>query len=130
MINELKTAHTTVSLTDFAFSILDKVAQGDYTKWSIVYDISNKKISFKTADYKNVKSFSFGAFDFACSANSLMFGMNQAASGEIAGRFIVQDKQVKRAITEKAVMESRQYVNISEADKKTLLEFEDGVRCN
>jgi hypothetical protein len=27
---------------DYAFSILKKVSQGAFTKWSIVYDISNR----------------------------------------------------------------------------------------
>jgi choloylglycine hydrolase len=129
MINEYKSHDKKVALTDYAFSILDKVAQGDFTKWSIVYDISNKKILFKTADFKAIKTCSFTAFDFSCSSPPKMFDMNQAGSGDITGDFIVPDKKIKEAAINKAVRESSQYVTISEADKKPLMEFEDSIRC-
>lgn len=129
MIKELKAGKSKSSLTDQAFSILDKVAQGDYTKWSIAYDISNKKVYFKTADYKNIKSFSFNSFDFACDAPRKMFDMNQEAENDISGKFILPDKEIKRAALNKAVSEGSKYVTISEAEKKLLLEFEETVKC-
>ena len=129
MLTELNTTETTLPLTDYAFSILDKVSQGNFTKWSIVYDISNKKIHFKTADFKNVKSFSFAAFDFACSAAPKMFNMNQAARGDVTTHFILPDKKVKNAAAIKAIAESKEYVTISEAEKKIILEYEDAIKC-
>lgn len=130
MVNELKTSGTKLPLDEYAFSILDKVAQGDYTKWSIFYDISNKSVYFKTADFKSVKTFSFSAFDFACSAPSKMFDMNQPGLGDITASFILPDKKVKRVALEKAIKESSQYVTLTEADKKLLMEFEESVICD
>lgn len=130
MVTELKTTAENVSLTGYAFSILDKVAQGDYTKWSIVYDVSNKNILFKTAGFKPIKSFSFAAFDFSCSTSPKMFDMNQPGNGDIASQFIPADKKIKQAVIAKAIRESSEYVTISEAEKKTLMEFEEGIRCN
>lgn len=130
MVNDLKTVDTKLSLTDYAFSILDEVAQGDFTKWSIVYDIRNKKIHFKTNDFKNIKTFSFAPFDFSCNTTSKMFDMNQVAAGDISNYFILPDKKVKSAVIERAVKESSQYVTITDAEKKLLLEFEDGIKCN
>ncbi len=130
MVNDLKTSDTKLPLHDYAFSILEKVAQGDFTKWSIVYDISNKKVYFKTADYRSVKTFSFSAFDFACNVPPKMFDMNQAGQGDITASFVLPDKKIKRAALEKATRESSQYVTISEGEKKLLLEFEEGVKCD
>lgn len=128
MVNNLTTA-ANASLTDYAFSILDKVSQGDYTKWSIVYDISNKKVLFKTAGFKTVKSFSFAAFDFTCNAAPKMFDMNQAGKGDISNSFILPDKTIKEASIDRAIRESSQYVTISEAEKEILMKFEDGIKC-
>ena len=36
------------SLVDYSFTILDAVKMNNYTKWSIVYDIENLKIYFKS----------------------------------------------------------------------------------
>lgn len=129
MVNNLKTTDINIPLTDYAFTILDKVSQGDFTKWSIVYDINNKKVLFKTADFKTVKSFSFAAFDFSCSTTPKMFDMNQAGKGDISPYFILPDKKIKEAAIDRAITESSQYVTITEAEKKILMEFEDGVKC-
>ena len=129
MVTEFKTSDTKLPLHEYAFSILDKVAQGDFTKWSIVYDIKNKTVFFRTADFKSIKTFSFSAFDFACTTPSKMFDMNQIGSGDITSSFLLPDKNVKRAALEKAVRESSGYVNISESEKKLLLDYEDSVKC-
>jgi choloylglycine hydrolase len=129
MVHELKTSDTKLPLHDYAFSILDKVAQGNFTKWSIVYDITIKTVYFKTADFASVKTFSFSAFDFACSVPAKMFDMNQAGRGDVAASFILPDKKIKQAALEKATRESSQYVSISEAEKKLLLEFEESIHC-
>ncbi len=55
MIQQYKQAKTTTPLVDYSFYILDKVAQGSFTKWSIVYDITNKKIYFRTSDSSAAK---------------------------------------------------------------------------
>ncbi len=129
MLNEFQNSPSSAGLTDYAFHILDKVGQGDYTKWSIVYDISNKKINFKTADFKTIKSFSFTAFDFSCTTTPKMFDMNQKAAGDISANFILPNKKVKVAAINKAVTESSQYITITDAEKKLLVEYEDGIKC-
>lgn len=50
-----------------AFTILDEVAirkGGFKTQWSIVYDLGNKLIYFKTANQKNIKEIGFNNLDF------------------------------------------------------------------
>ena len=51
--------NTKQSLVPYAFDILNSVSQGTHTKWSIVYDISNKQIHFKTADFQQEKPYTF-----------------------------------------------------------------------
>jgi choloylglycine hydrolase len=119
-----------IPVTDYAFSILDKVAQGNFTKWSIVYDISNKKIYFKTASNKEIKQVQFSAFDLACNKPAKMFNMNQEGSGDISSRFILPDKKIKEQVLHQAVTESSDRVNITKKEEESLLGFEDGIKCN
>lgn len=129
MVEQFKRTDVDMLLTDFAFSILDKVAQGSFTKWSIVYDITDKMIHFKTADNKLIKTIQFAAFDFDCSQPAKMFHMNQAGSGDVSRRFILPDKQIKRRVMDQAITESSSRVSISKREEEELLGFEYGIHC-
>jgi choloylglycine hydrolase len=51
---------------EYAFVILDSVAQENNTQWSIVYDISNLVIRYKSALNNNVQDIQLADFDFSC----------------------------------------------------------------
>ncbi len=129
MVKKVSTIPDNMQLTDYAFSILDKVSQGDYTKWSIVYDISGKKILFKTQSHKSIKSISLSDFDFSCKATPRMFNMNQQAVGNITNNFTKKDDKLERTILEKAVKESQSRVNISNNTKEAILRYDETIRC-
>ncbi|MEO6254905.1 MAG: linear amide C-N hydrolase [Ferruginibacter sp.] len=129
MVKKFTETNMDVPVTDFAFSILDKVSQGNFTKWSIVYDISNRKVFFKTDANKDVKHFQFSAFDFACNKPAKMFNMNQEGKDDISSRFILPDKKIKQQVLHQAVMESIERVAISKKEEEELLGFEEGIGC-
>ena len=129
MVKKFNETNINVPITDFAFSILDKVAQGNYTKWSIVYDISNKAIHFKTEQNKEIKIIYFSAFNFACGQPAKMFNMNQPGKGDIGNRFILPDKGLKQKIMKQAIEESSDRVSITKKEEDELLHFEEGVIC-
>jgi len=129
MVKRFNESDINMPVTDFAFSILDKVSQGNFTKWSIVYDISNKKIHFRTDTNKEIKTIQFSVFDFACRKPSKMFNMNQEGGGDVSKRFILPDKKIKKEIMIQVVAESSSRVNISKKQQEDMLNFEDGVSC-
>ena len=129
MVKQFNETDINMPVIDFAFSVLDKVSQGSFTKCSIVYDITNKKIHFKTEANKSIKSFQFSSFDFACNKPAKMFNMNQDVKGDIDNRFILPDKKIKQQVLKQAVAESSDRVGISKKDEEALLGFEDRVSC-
>ena len=129
MVKKFTETNMSIPVTDFAFSILDEVSQGSFTKWSIVYDISNKKIHFKTEANKTIKTIQFPAFDFSCSKPARMFNMNQEGGGDVSTRFILPDKKIKRQVMDQVVAESSSRVGISKKEEEDLLKFEEGVSC-
>ncbi len=50
---------------DGAFALLDEVAQ-PHTQWSIVYDIRNRAIHWRTAKNRTRRSLKLASFDFSC----------------------------------------------------------------
>ena len=72
-------------IVDYSFDILDKVALDG--SWSIVYDIENMSIHFKTASNKNIKTINFSDFDFECKNQTLVYNLQKENKGQISSYF-------------------------------------------
>ena len=59
------------NIIDYSFDILDSVAQENGTQWSIVYDITNKTIHFKTSANPNIQKLEMSHFDFSCGSKNI-----------------------------------------------------------
>ena len=129
MIQQLNTNNIAKPLTDYAFDILGEVAQGDFTKWSIVYDITNKTIQFKTNRFKQVKTISFSAFDFNCTAMAKVWDMNQTANGAINNLFQNFNNDINKRIVETAAKESEGNVSISQKNREALWQYASKIKC-
>jgi penicillin V acylase-like amidase (Ntn superfamily) len=129
MIQQFNQKDMKTAATDYAFNILDKVSQGNWTKWSIVYDISNKKIRFKTDGYTSVKSVCFDSFDFNCSTTSKMYNINQNEKGDVGALFTDFSVKESRPVLETAVRESASYVAISDTVKEAILNYNSEIKC-
>ena len=129
MVQKFQLQNINTPVVDYAFSILDKVSQGKYTKWSIVYDITNKKISFRTDNFTNIKIISFSSFDFSCSSVSKMFNLNQNTKNEVSASFKKFTIDEGKPILETAIEESRNEININNKTKEALLNYSREIKC-
>jgi penicillin V acylase-like amidase (Ntn superfamily) len=130
MIQKLNSNNVTKPIIDYSFDILGEVAQGNFTKWSIVYDITNKTIQFKTNRFKQVKTVSFSAFDFNCTAMAKVWDMNQTANGAINNLFQNFNNDINKRIVETATKESESNVSISQKNRERLWQYASGIKCN
>lgn len=129
MIQKLNAGSITTPLIDYSFDILGEVAQGDFTKWSIVYDITNKTIQFKTNRFKQIKTLNFSAFDFNCTSAAKVWDMNQSGSGNINRLFENFTPAVNKKIVETAARDSESRVNISQKNREALWQYSSGIKC-
>jgi choloylglycine hydrolase len=128
MLQQYKQAKTTKLLVDYSFDILNKVAQPGFTKWSIVYDITNKKIFFKTSSRPQEKIVAMNAFDYACSSQPKSYNLNQDDKGDISKRFLVFNIEENKKMVKKAFKES-EGLNIKEELQDAVGQFAGGVKC-
>lgn len=70
----------------YAFDTLDGVAQGAYTRWSIVYDLRAGRVHWRTRENRRIRSVSLAAFDFSCATPVKLFDIGEGA-GDVARRF-------------------------------------------
>ncbi|HEV8282880.1 MAG TPA: linear amide C-N hydrolase [Chitinophagaceae bacterium] len=129
MVQQFQLQNINTPIIDYAFSILNKVSQNDWTKWSIVYDITNKKINFKSHGFSTIKTISFSSFDFNCSSTSKMYNINQNQNGEVSALFKNFSINESRPILETAVQESKKEVSISNEAKEAILNYSKEMKC-
>jgi len=129
MVNEFKQNNSKKSIIDFSFDILKNVAQPGWTRWSIVYDISNKAVYFKTARFTSVKSVDLSDFDFACNSTSIAMDMNQSLQGKVSKAFKPFTKDENKKLVERSAEESKTQVTISEADRVKQVEYAAKISC-
>lgn len=75
-------ATTTV---DQAFALLDKVAQS-HTQWSIVYDLPNLAVHWRTAENRERRHLRLATFDFSCATPSRVLPIDEG-TGDVTKRF-------------------------------------------
>lgn len=128
MVSRFEKEDSKVPVVDYAFDILHTVAQ-PHTQWSIVYDLKNKKIHFRSNDFRQVKVVEFSAFDFSCNTKSEMFPINQKLYGNVSDLFQPFTAVANRTVLEKTVRESYSEWRLSESGKETILEYEGKIKC-
>lgn len=83
---------------DYGFKILKDVSQGEATKWSIVYDIKDMKIHFKTYDNDKLKVIDMASIDFSCSSPVTVLDVNADASGNVNELFTSYTYEANRKL--------------------------------
>jgi penicillin V acylase-like amidase (Ntn superfamily) len=129
MVNHFRMKTVSTPVIDYSFSILDEVAQGTHTKWSIVYDLTNKKIHFKTLGYPSIKDIAFSGFDFNCFSASKSWEMNQAGEGDVTGLFNVFSPDRNSKMVNKSFDESSSEFTVSPEDRKMHWLYPGTVSC-
>lgn len=69
---------------DYAFRTLKQVRQEGFTQWSIVYDVKNRLIHYRTAANPAIRKLALDSIDFSCSRKRMMINIDQS---EMGGQF-------------------------------------------
>jgi choloylglycine hydrolase len=100
---------TSKPIVDYAFDILKNVAVGGIdgmqvqyygitTQWSIVYDIKNLRIYFRTFANQKIRYINLKSFDFSCKTPVKVLDIQTDLSGNVTNNFIDYTQQVNRKL--------------------------------
>jgi choloylglycine hydrolase len=67
-----------------AFALLDDVAQGEYTQWSIVYDLRERRVHFRTRLSREVRWLDVDDVSAGCAVVVSMIDVNAPHSGDVS----------------------------------------------
>jgi penicillin V acylase-like amidase (Ntn superfamily) len=87
---------------DYAFDVLTSIGvarfKGHRTAWSIVYDIANMRIYFKTFEDRTVRFFDVKSLDFSGRAPVRMLDITSDHKGDVSADFVEYSPAVNRAV--------------------------------
>lgn len=106
MIKKYQEEDNTMPAVDYAFTILKTIAQKE-TEWSIVYDVQNKVIHYRTASTPDVKYIKFSSVDFSCSTPNKYVDIHTNKKGNLAKHFKVLTPEVNNLMIDRVVADWR-----------------------
>lgn len=114
MLQQYQQGNSAVAPVEYAFNMLNKVSQDAYTKWSIVYDITNRQIHFITNGNTQRRSISFSGLDFKCSTQARSVDINAPLKGNIAGSLRLLTAEQNLQLVRTSAEQSRSQLQITE----------------
>ena len=117
------------AIVDYAFSILDSVDNPEWTQWSIVYDVTNRVVHFKTKEAPHLRKFSFENFDFDCKSSSKVIDMHTDKTGDISAHFIDYSPAINRTLIGRSFKGTEFLENTPDAVMDQRASYPDSIHC-
>ena len=130
------------SAVAYAFDILTHVAVGEVkksggqrirssgaTEWSIVYDIQNRIIYFRTFENKKIRQINVGTFDFSCATPVQVLDINTELSGDLTHNFINYTRQINRKLIGSAYRKTPFLQHFSDNLLDAIARYPDTTTC-
>jgi choloylglycine hydrolase len=140
---------TSDSTIDYTFRTLNMVSQQLFTKWSIVYDITNMRIYFKVFETPIIvgeskiftkqppydpitKVIDFKGLDFNCSGVVKVFDINSNHDKDVNQYFIPYSTEINKEFIDKAFTFYKGWglnIELKDDDLNSLAKYPESFRC-
>ncbi len=121
-------ADTVTSNIDFGFDILKNTHQGR-TRWSIVYDINNSRIYFKTAQNPKIRYLDLKGFDFSCKTPVKVLDMAADLKGDVTNAFTNYTFEINRNLIQNAFSKTPSLSRVPKERLDRLSKYPDTTVC-
>jgi penicillin V acylase-like amidase (Ntn superfamily) len=129
MIQQFQANDASQPPVDYAFDILQKIAQGSFTKWSIVYDITNRQVYFATYHYRQRKQIVFRDIDFSCNNTYPSFDINSSQTGNVYKYFTPLSFEQNKTSLVQSARESGSRITFEDATVAKAAEYFGSIKC-
>ena len=112
-----------------AFALLEDVAQGASTVWSIVYDIDARVIHARTHSNPAVKTLALEALNFGCDAPVQVVDLNRARPGNLLGQLTAYTEKANYELMRSSFAQT-EFLHSTPKDRiRTLARYPATVTC-
>jgi len=101
------------------FEILAAVAQPDFTRWSVVYNLGAREVYFRTEGNRAIRRVALAGFDFSCGTPVKMLDVSAEGAGDVGAAFVDYSLAANRALIESAFTKTPFLREIPAAAKDT-----------
>jgi choloylglycine hydrolase len=112
-----------------AFAILEETATPEFTMWSIVYDLKNRQVYFRTSTHQQIRRIDWSAFEFSCSLPVRALSMNEALSGAVQDEFVPFTTETNRQLIRETYRATGLLRSIGEEVLENLARYPEGFLC-
>ncbi|HXJ80014.1 MAG TPA: linear amide C-N hydrolase [Candidatus Methylomirabilis sp.] len=102
------------------FEILTSVAQPNFTRWSVVYDLTALEVHFRTESNQAIRRLALAGLDFSCAAPVKMLDVTSGGAGDVRGALVDYTTAANRALIESAFTKTPFLREVPAATKDTL----------
>lgn len=113
------------SIIDYSFGILDEVALNG--SWSIVYDIKESKIHFKTSSHRSLRELDMTQLEYECKPKCLVYDLQDAHSGSINSKLEGLTKELNTRKMKDAM--DKGDIELGAAEKRLFYRYYESVDC-
>jgi choloylglycine hydrolase len=112
----------------YAFDILDGVAQGAYTRWSIVYDLRAGRVYWRTRENRTIRSVTLAVFNFSCAAPVKLLDI-KAGAGDVAQLFADYTPAANRRLVTSSVHQTEFLAGMPEEEIAEAVRHPETTSC-
>ena len=112
-----------------AFDLLARVAQGEYTQWSIVYDIAAMRVHFRTRAQRDIRWIDLAQLDFRCATPVRVIDLNAPLAGDVTAKLTDYSRDANRALIGASYAKTEFLRGVPAESLDELARFPDGMRC-
>ncbi|MBU2510866.1 linear amide C-N hydrolase [bacterium] len=128
MVDEYNSQHNS-QIMDYGFKILDAVRSDSSTQWSIVYDITDLQVEFKTLQSFNRKTVSLKNFRLNCESSIKVLDVNSGHGGGVEGFFVDYTSKINRDLIYSTYKRTSFLQNIPNQILDSIAEYPESFRC-
>jgi choloylglycine hydrolase len=121
---------------DFSFDLLKSVSWTakrkrwtSRTQWSVVYDVNNVQIYFRTFANKEIRSINLNEIDFSCATPAKALDVNANLSGDVTDKFVAYTQQLNRDLIANAFNKTTYLPRLPDEVLDAIAQYPDTFVC-
>jgi choloylglycine hydrolase len=112
-----------------AFATLADVAQPGWTRWSVVYDLAERTVRWRSEENAAVRELDLDGFDLACTVPLKALPVHAGVAGDVTAAFSEYDPDANAALVVQAYAGTPFLRHLDPADIAREAHHADGARC-